>query len=298
MRADREPYVYPAGRDEPCWMLGYEPGQTGSASQEENKELSKHARRPVRGSLAMRRTIAATAKAVKSLVRLTPAGDAARSWAPIAVTLLLVFTLAATSGLFGEVQMLLILNVFYGVFLALTWSVMYSASPEDARLWALAQEVGGSRLQRLVAVGSGKRVFSGGTGMFMIISFSALGVSFALLLLPQSGGSGSEAVQTFLCALGVATSWALLNTSYAMYYTHLYYRDEEAPGGLYFPGGENPGTMDFAYFAFTLGTAFATSDVQITSSEVRRVALFHGVLAFFYNTAILALVINLVFSSF
>ena len=209
-----------------------------------------------------------------------------------------MFTLAATSGLFGEVQMLLILNVFYGVFLALTWAAMYSASPEDARLWALAQEVGGSRWQRLVAVGSGKRVFSGGTGMFMIISFSALGVSFALLLLPQSGGPGGEVVQTFLCVMGVATSWALLNTSYAMYYTHLYYRDDEAPSGLYFPGGKKPGTMDFAYFAFTLGTAFATSDVQITSSEVRRVALFHSVLAFFYNTAILALVINLVFSSF
>ena len=229
---------------------------------------------------------------------MTPAGDAARSWTPIAVTLLLSFVLVATSGTFGEVQALLMLNVFYGVFLALTWAAMYSASPEDARWWALAQEVGGSRWRRLMAVSFGKRVFSGGVGMFMIISFSVLGVYFALRLLPQSGSLGGEVVQTFLCVLGVATSWALLNTSYAMYYTHLYYRDDEAPSGLYFPGGEKPGTMDFAYFAFTLGTAFATSDVQITSSEVRRVALFHSVLAFFYNTAILALVINLVFSSF
>lgn len=43
-------------------------------------------------------------------------------------------------------------------------------------------------------------------------------------------------------------------------------------------------------FAFTLGTRFAVSDVETTERRTRRVALFHGIVTFFHNTAILALV--------
>jgi uncharacterized membrane protein len=39
---------------------------------------------------------------------------------------------------------------------------------------------------------------------------------------------------------------------------------------------------------------FQVSDVQIESHRLRRVALAHGVLGFFFNVGILALVINIV----
>ena len=64
-----------------------------------------------------------------------------------------------------------------------------------------------------------------------------------------------------------------------------------APGGLDFPGGP-PAEMDFAYFAFTLGMTFQTSDVTIVSAEMRRVALGHAVIAFAFNTVILALAVS------
>lgn len=68
-------------------------------------------------------------------------------------------------------------------------------------------------------------------------------------------------------------SWALLHTSYAMYYAHLYYCTPDKPGGMVFPGEEEPTALDFAYFAFAVGTAFATSDVSVSSGKVRRTVL-------------------------
>lgn len=85
--------------------------------------------------------------------------------------------------------------------------------------------------------------------------------------------------------------------SYALRYAHLYYRDDdEGIGGLAFPGGEDPCLSDFVYFAVVLGMCFQTSDVCITSRQLRRAVLFHSLLSFAYNTAILALTMNLVFA--
>jgi uncharacterized membrane protein len=38
--------------------------------------------------------------------------------------------------------------------------------------------------------------------------------------------------------------------------------------------------------------AFATSDVEICRSDMRRIALIHCILAFFYNLLVLAFTIN------
>jgi len=53
-----------------------------------------------------------------------------------------------------------------------------------------------------------------------------------------------------------------------------------------------PCFWDFAYFATTIGMAFATSDVEITRADIRRIATLHGVIAFFYNLIVLAFTIN------
>jgi uncharacterized membrane protein len=85
-----------------------------------------------------------------------------------------------------------------------------------------------------------------------------------------------------------------LHTSYSLYYASRYYRSEKSYGGLAFPGEENPRQLDFAYFAFTIGTSFAVSDLAVTDSKMRRGVLGHQILSFFYNTAILTLSINFV----
>ena len=231
----------------------------------------------------------------RSVFRLTPLGDAVRGWAALVLAFVAGCSFLIASGIDIEnffPSFLAYLDTFYILYLVSTWITMYRASAQDARQWALAQE-DGSKWTRFVEAWKGKRVFSGGAGLFTIISFSLLGLGFALTLLPGNNELGSELIRVPLCVVGVVTAWILLHTSYALYYTHLYYRTP-TPGGFRFPGDEEPDPLDFTYFAFTLGTSFAVSDVEVTARRARRVALFHGVLAFFYNTAILALVINLV----
>ena len=63
--------------------------------------------------------------------------------------------------------------------------------------------------------------------------------------------------------------------------------------GLLFPGTDKPDDYDFAYFSFVVGMTFQVSDVQVVDKDVRRLVLLHGLVSFAYNTAILALVVNL-----
>jgi len=96
----------------------------------------------------------------------------------------------------------------------------------------------------------------------------------------------------FMAALGVISAWLVLHSSYTLHYAYLYYRSEESPGGLDFPGEQSPKQRDFAYFALTVGTSFAVFDVDVTDGRMRQAVLGHQILSFFYNTAILATVIS------
>lgn len=94
----------------------------------------------------------------------------------------------------------------------------------------------------------------------------------------------------------LALIWLFANSVYALHYAHAFYtRDpasERDAGGLDFPGNDTPDYFDFAYFAFTLGMTFQTSDVGITSSAIRRIVLLHSVAAFVFNIGVIAFSIN------
>jgi len=47
------------------------------------------------------------------------------------------------------------------------------------------------------------------------------------------------------------------------------------------------------YVAFTVGTTAQVSDTVTTDLAMRKLVLAHGVVSFFFNTAILALGVNL-----
>jgi uncharacterized membrane protein len=102
-----------------------------------------------------------------------------------------------------------------------------------------------------------------------------------------------------LALFAVVAAWSLAHTVFGLRYAHTFYGDDNDPathddyaGGLEFPGGGQPDYMDFAYFSFVIGMTFQVSDVQITSREIRQLALGHGILSFGFNTVILALAIN------
>ena len=98
-----------------------------------------------------------------------------------------------------------------------------------------------------------------------------------------------------LAALTILSSWAFTQVMFALHYAHDYYGAESrgASGGLDFPGGHAPDYGDFLYFACVIGTSGQTADVSFTSRMMRRTGLVHCVLAFFFNTTLVALTINI-----
>jgi uncharacterized membrane protein len=91
--------------------------------------------------------------------------------------------------------------------------------------------------------------------------------------------------------------WVILQTVFTLRYAHRYFgdgdRDGEADGGVKFPG-EAPTTYhDFIYMAVCVGATAQVSDFNITTSGFRRLVTLHAVLAFFFNTMVLALGINI-----
>ena len=95
-----------------------------------------------------------------------------------------------------------------------------------------------------------------------------------------------------LSGLSVVSAWGLVHTVFTMRYAHLYYDDNGPTGGLQFPDDDQPDYLDFAYFAFVIGMTGQVSDVGISSKQMRRLALAHGLLSFFFNAIIVALTIN------
>ncbi|KQM78891.1 hypothetical protein ASE74_13100 [Pedobacter sp. Leaf216] len=97
---------------------------------------------------------------------------------------------------------------------------------------------------------------------------------------------------------GMFLSWFLVHTTFSMRYAHLYYggkhkKTADKKGtGLEFPGDDEPDFIDFAYFSFVLGMTFQVSDVEISSRKIRRLSLLHSLIAFIFNTVIVALTIN------
>ena len=98
-----------------------------------------------------------------------------------------------------------------------------------------------------------------------------------------------------LAALTIVSSWAFTQVMFALHYAHDYYvRDARGEhGGLDFPGEQTPDYGDFLYFSCVIGTSGQTADVNISSRKMRRINMMHCVLAFFFNTTLVALTINI-----
>ena len=99
-----------------------------------------------------------------------------------------------------------------------------------------------------------------------------------------------------LAGATVVLSWMFVQIVFAMHYAHLYYLEEEegAPkGGLEFGQCGEPDYWDFFHFAIVMGATSQTADITFTSKETRRVGTIHTLVAFGFNTAILATMINL-----
>ena len=103
-----------------------------------------------------------------------------------------------------------------------------------------------------------------------------------------------------LALVTVAGAWLLVPMMFALTYASLFCRTA-AGVGLRFPADEpglHPDYGDFLYFAFTIAVASQTADVSVTTQAMRRLVLLQSLLAFGFNTAILAFTVNLAASMF
>jgi len=170
---------------------------------------------------------------------------------------------------------------FAMVIIIMDWIIIMSSHPREVRKIAKLQD-------------------SSRTFLFLfVIAVSLASFGAIVFLLKSTKGHGTNE-HILLAITAVVVSWWLLHTIFTLRYAHLYYDTDKDDGsarqggGLQFPGDEEPGYMDFVYFSFVLGMTFQVSDVEIASKEIRRLAWMHGLLSFAYNTAILALSINVI----
>ncbi|MER3435491.1 MAG: DUF1345 domain-containing protein [Leptolyngbya sp. ERB_1_1] len=164
----------------------------------------------------------------------------------------------------------------------LTWWAMLRATPATMRRRAQQQDLG-----RLVILG-------------LITAAACISIFAIAFILHDKGNTGEILVlHLALSILTIVGSWMLVHTIFALHYARAYYQDyktlEECKSeGIDFPGDVEPDYWDFLYFSFVIGMTSQVSDTNITSRSIRRLALGHGVLAFFFNTTILAMSINII----
>jgi uncharacterized membrane protein len=103
-----------------------------------------------------------------------------------------------------------------------------------------------------------------------------------------------------LAGCTVVSSWAFIQMMFALHYAHDYYAAacHRRPVGLRFPGDDDPDYGDFFYFSAIIGTSGQTADVAFMTKPMRRIGSLHCVLAYFFNTTVLALLINIAASLF
>ena len=175
-------------------------------------------------------------------------------------------------------RILIAWDIFVGLYLLLVYTMVLRSGLTHIRRNAILQD----------------------EGRFLILLVTALGAfaSIAAIVF-ELGDSHRSASGLTLATITIVLSWAAVHTQFALHYAHEYYGGDK-PGGLQFPSGdkrEDADYWDFVYFSFVIGMTAQVSDVGITDKTIRRTATVHGIISFVFNTALLALMVNIAASA-
>jgi uncharacterized membrane protein len=175
-------------------------------------------------------------------------------------------------------KLLLAWDVIVTLYLAMTFALMARATVGEIRHRAGIQDEGAFALL-FVTVGA---------------ALASLAAIIAELGAPGSGRV-TDVLETALAMGTILLSWAFMHTIFTLHYAHEYYGDggDGQIGGLKFPGGGQPDYWDFLYFSLVVAMTSQVSDVAITSKAIRRLVNIHGIISFFFNFTVLALMVNM-----
>lgn len=145
------------------------------------------------------------------------------------------------------------------------------------------------------------KVQDDGAVIILVLVVVAVALSFwtifGVLSEAKQAAGTAKAVHVSLAAGTILLFWLVTQIAFTFHYAHEFYQPDEGPepfeGGLAFPGGSAPDYWDFFYFATSIGAASQTSDVSIRTKSLRRLVTLHAILSFVFNTAVLALAINI-----
>ena len=146
-----------------------------------------------------------------------------------------------------------------------------------------------------------------GQHVILLLAVVAAFISLMAIAAELSIAKGEHgAVKGLRVALAFGTvlaSWMFVQMVFALHYAHEYYGEGEAEGGgkavskrrggLLFPDDDTPDYWDFLHFGAVIGVAAQTADVAFASKAMRRTGTVHCLVAFIFNTVVLALTINL-----
>ena len=200
----------------------------------------------------------------------------------ISLTIAALFFLVSQGHLEWRAQLITTWDVYALSILVITWTRILTAHPR-----VVAQLARLSRSSRNLIY------------IFFVVAACASLAAVAFALVTAKTMSGARfAAHIGLAISTVILSWLVVHTIFTLHYAHVFYssrHDDTIARGLIFPDGHlEPNYLDFAYFSFVIGMTSQVSDVQINSREIRRLALLHGLVAFAFNTAVLALSINII----
>lgn len=164
------------------------------------------------------------------------------------------------------------------LFLVLTLFFMRGADTERMKRKAIEHDEGGHLI------------------LLLTIFASIASVGALIAELTDAKGQPDGGLRVLLASGTVILSWLFVQMVFAMHYAHIYYLAAESghlKRGLEFGQDGDPDYSDFVHFAIVLGATSQTADITFSSREMRRVGTLHTLVAFGFNTAILATMINL-----
>jgi uncharacterized membrane protein len=202
-----------------------------------------------------------------------------RLFSSILIGFLIVILLPKSLALHTITRAIIGWNAGAWLYLCLAARMMFWSTHERIRARAIAQDDG-----KFVVL-----------GMVVIAAIVSIGAIVSELSVVKDMHGILRSAHITLAALTILSSWAFTQVMFALHYAHDYYvsKAHSDSGGLEFPGTVMPEYSDFLYFSCVIGTSGQTADVSFTNRKMRRTGLVHCVLAFFFNTTLVALTINI-----
>ncbi len=197
----------------------------------------------------------------------------------IAMLVGIAVALALQGRFSGPTRTLIAWDAATGLYLLLVGILMTRATVEHVRFRAQLEDAGAATV----------------LGLAVAAALASLAAIVLELVGVRNYPPRAQTLHLALAGVTILCSWFFVHTTFALHYAHEFHlvRGNAGHAALDFPGGGAPDYSDFLYFSFVIGTTSQTADVSICSRRMRRLALLHGVISFFFNTTLLAITINI-----